>query len=87
MEVGGGEGGDAGDDDIVVDDQPLPPAQVVPPACVRPDAAAYSSTDKLMSLEQAILASIERCRKSFCCIDKAVAHLLMLVLCDINLKI
>ena len=63
MEVGGGEGGDAGEEDIVVDDQPLPPAQIVSSASSRNDATAFTSYDKLLSLEQAILSSIERCRK------------------------
>lgn len=64
MEVGGGEGGDAGEEDIVVDDQPLPPAQVAPSTSARSDSSAFSSTEKLLSLEQAILTSIDRCRKS-----------------------
>lgn len=63
MEVGGGEGGDAGEEDIVVDDQPLPPAQIVPAASSRNDNSAFNSSDKLLSLEQAILTSIDRCRK------------------------
>ncbi|KAK8405413.1 hypothetical protein O3P69_001749 [Scylla paramamosain] len=62
MEVGGGEGGDAGEEDIVVDDQPLPPAQIVPSASSRNDTTAFTSYDKLLSLEQAILTSIERCQ-------------------------
>ncbi|XP_045618086.1 actin-related protein 8 isoform X1 [Procambarus clarkii] len=62
MEVGGGEGGDAGEEDIVVDDQPLPPAQVVPSMSVRNDSSTFSSTEKLLSLEQAILTSIDRCQ-------------------------
>lgn len=59
MEVGGGEGADAGEEDIVVDDQPLPPAQVPPLTSVRNDS---SGTEKLFSLEQAILTSIDRCQ-------------------------
>ncbi|KAK8750538.1 hypothetical protein OTU49_014891 [Cherax quadricarinatus] len=59
MEVGGGEGADAGEEDIVVDDQPLPPAQVAPLTSVRIDS---SGTEKLFSLEQAILTSIDRCQ-------------------------
>ncbi|KAG7163377.1 Actin-related protein 8-like 2, partial [Homarus americanus] len=62
MEVGGGEGGDAGEEDIVVDDQPLPPAQVAPSTSVRNDSSAFSGTEKLFSLEQAILTSIDRCQ-------------------------
>lgn len=56
-EVGGGEGGDGGDDDIVVDDQPL-----VPPSSTRSDSLAFSPIEKLFSLEQAILTSIDRCQ-------------------------
>lgn len=62
MEVGGGEGGDAGEEDIVVDDQPLPPAQIVHSTSSRNDATAFTSSDKLLSLEQAILTSIDRCQ-------------------------
>ncbi|KAK7085058.1 Actin-related protein 8 [Halocaridina rubra] len=69
MEVGGGEGGDAGDEDIVVDDQPI-----VPPSTLRNDSLAFNTVDKLFSLEQAILTSIDRCptdemkRKMYSCI-------------------
>ena len=57
MEAGGGEGGDGGEEDIVVDDQPM-----VPPSA-RNDSLASNPPEKLFSLEQAILASIDRCRK------------------------
>lgn len=65
MEVGGGEGGDGGEEDIVVDDQPLPPAHIVPAPSSRNDNSAFTSSDKLLSLEQAILTSIDRCRELF----------------------
>ncbi|XP_066986004.1 actin-related protein 8 isoform X2 [Macrobrachium rosenbergii] len=55
MEAGGGDGGDGGEEDIVVDDQPM-----VPPS-TRTDSLAFNSVEKLFSLEQAILASIDRC--------------------------
>lgn len=63
MEVGGGEAGDAGEEDIVVDDQPLPPSQMIPAASSRSDTSVFTSSEKLLSLEQAILTSIDRCRE------------------------
>ncbi|KAK4298053.1 hypothetical protein Pmani_029571 [Petrolisthes manimaculis] len=83
MEVGGAEVGEGGEEDIVVDDQPLPPppSQVLPPSSasslsqtLRDSSSTFSVSDKLLSLEQAILTSIDRCpseemkRKMYSCI-------------------
>lgn len=62
MDVGGGDAGDGGEEDIVVDDQPLPPSQIPSSSSARNDSLAFNSNEKLLSLEQAILTSIDRCQ-------------------------
>lgn len=66
MDVGGGDAGDGGEEDIVVDDQPLPPSQIPSSSSARNDSLAFNSNEKLLSLEQAILTSIDRCREFRC---------------------
>lgn len=67
MDVGGGDAGDGGEEDIVVDDQPLPPSQIPSSSSARNDSLAFNSNEKLLSLEQAILTSIDRCREFWPC--------------------
>ncbi|CAL4167632.1 unnamed protein product, partial [Meganyctiphanes norvegica] len=65
MEVGGGDGGEGADEDIVVDDQPLAPGGGVSTSSATfsraNDSLVTLPTEKLLSMEQAILTSIERC--------------------------
>lgn len=66
LDASGIEPGEGGEEDIVVDENPLPssaPISVVGSAAPARSEASVATVEKLLSIEQAILTSIDKCRK------------------------